>query len=277
MKRICIAIGLFLYTTPLVAQTNAELLERIARLEMVIGDIQRRCAEQLGDTVRPQELPNREYPVMYRQCQLGSAADAAYTQTLPGFQAQISGIAARLAVVESRPANTTLAGTIHADKLILGTCERTDQAAQLSICGNDASIYNESNADGAQYQNQSRHYGQWGMSSDGGMRILQNQYQSVNCVPATDPTNGVQFSDCMKRFVDPTRETGMFGPDSRAQWSWHVAKPGIPHEYTQDLVLRTYEDQKVLTLESWRPGWTIKFATSSGFRTIDRWYTLPQQ
>ena len=91
------------------------------------------------------------------------------------------------------------------------------------------------------------------MSSDGGMRILQNQYGSVNCVPATDPTNGVQFTDCMKRFLDPTRETGMFGPDSRAQFSWHVAKPGVPHEYTQDLVLRTYEDQKVLTLESWRP------------------------
>jgi len=190
----------------------------------------------------------------------------AYTQALAEYAA-------------SRPNSGTTPVTgdvIRAQRLILGdaNCLPT-AAAQLQICANkDASIHFESNLDGQQYQNSARHVADISLSTDGGIRTLQNGYITNACFQDTDPTNGVSFTNCKKEFDDPTREFGQFGPDSRAQWSWLVKKPGVAHEYTQDLVLRTYEEQKVITLESWRPGWTIKLATSSGFRTIDKWYNL---
>ena len=55
----------------------------------------------------------------------------------------------------------------------------------------------------------------------------------------------------------------------------YQGKPDVPHEYTQDLCIRTYPSQKVVSLELWQSGWTLKFATSTGFKTIDKWHPLP--
>jgi hypothetical protein len=276
MKRILVALALF--AAPLQAQpTQAQydsLKARVDFLERFVGTqyVGKSSGELAAALVPESTLPGGRYPIFLSDYQIRVGLASMES----GFQAQLTGFGQRLAAVEGNGSNNPLpSGVIRADKLILGNCEKIDQAAQLSLCGNDANIYVESNADGSQYQNQSRHYGMWSMSSDGGMRILQNQYQSVNCVPAVDPSNGVSYSDCMKSFIDPNREVGMFGPDSRAQFSWYVAKPGIPHDRTQDLVLRTYENSKTLTLESWRPGWKIEFATSTGLISIDRWYSLP--
>jgi hypothetical protein len=279
-RTIAVSVALATCTPALLpAQTIEQLSAKVDTLAAVIGPYHTQLYCPLADSTRPPTwFPDGEYNTRYRLKQIGCAIDYAVA-LVGGFQATIANLAAKVAALEARPPSggeaPVLAGTIRADRLILGNCAKTDEAAQISICGNDANIYLESNANGAQYQNGSRHYGMWSMSSDGGIRILQNQYQSVNCVPAVDPTNGVQYSDCMKSFIDPTREVGMFGPDSRAQFSWYVAKPGVFHDRTQDLVLRTYEDSKTLTLESWRPGWKIEFGTSTGFRTLDRWYFLP--
>lgn len=94
---------------------------RIVRLEAKVDTLMRVIGEF---RVRPDlavaciELPNGECPVLYRQRQLGVAADAAYTHTIPGFQAQISGLATRLAMVESRPATggSAVAGTSVTDQ-----------------------------------------------------------------------------------------------------------------------------------------------------------------
>jgi hypothetical protein len=285
MKRILLALALF--AAPLGAQpTQAQydsLKARVEFLERFVGTqyVGKSSGELAAALVPESTLPGGRYPIFLSDYQIRVGLAGMES----AFQAQLSGFAQRVAAVEGN-GQYNPQRVIYADTIILGSCAKSDVAAQLRICGiSDASIYNESNGDGTQHQNPSRHFGMWSMAADGGMRMLQNQYVSTNCVPATD-TNAnppVQYMDCLKTFVDPNREVGMFGPDSRAQFSWYVASAQrnpdgslrYPHERTQDLVLRTYEGSKTLTLESWRPGWKIEFATSSGLISIDKWFSLP--
>jgi hypothetical protein len=172
---------------------------------------------------------------------------------LPGFQAQLSGLASRVGAVESR---SGLGRTVRADTLILGACRHSDAGSQLQICGlGDANIHVESNLNSLQYQNPRPHVGMWSLSGDGGLRVIQNGYQTTNCFQDVDPTNGVTYTNCLKKFVDDTREYSQVGVDSRGSWSVVRAFPGLPREYTQDVVLMIDPATKTISWESWQSGW----------------------
>jgi hypothetical protein len=290
MRSIICAIGIYfaLAATAGAQPTQAQydsLAARVGTLERMLGTSFLTRPPARTDFIPENELGSSgRYPYIVSdyQIRLGLA------EATSGLQAQIAGLAVRVAAAEGNATQNpgTIANTVNGNlrvtgKLILGdaTCARQDAVAQIFICAlGDVAIHNETNHDNQQYQGSGYHVGQWTMARDAGMRILQNGYVSTECVPAVDPSNGLTFQNCKKTHVDPNIPTyGQFGPDRFSQWSWVIDDKRYPHEYTQDLVLRTYEDQKTLTLESWRPGWTIKFATSTGFRTIDKWYPLPPQ
>jgi hypothetical protein len=202
-----------------------------------------------------------------------AAVQAAIDAKIAGLQAQVSGLAVRVAALESR---SGLGRTIRADSLILGNCKYTDLASQFAICGlNDANIHVESNLSSAQYQNPATHVGMWSMSSDGGMRRIQNGYLTRNCFDDVDPTNGVHYTNCLKKFVDPTREYGQEGFDSRASWSLVRAFPGVAREYTQDVVLFIDPTTKQISWESWQSGWRWAFVTSSCRVCRDQIHPVP--
>lgn len=151
---------------------------------------------------------------------------------------------------------------IRASKLVLGNCKYTDADAQLQICGQqDAIIHLESNLNNANFQNPSAHVGMVTLSGDGGLRLHQNMYKTLQCVTKYDEGNAYQ--DCGRDFVDPIRETAYVGFDSRAEWSWNGQKVGQPGLGTQRLVLRTDEDAKQVYFAMWAEGWTLGVRTST--------------
>lgn len=137
---------------------------------------------------------------------------------------------------------------------------RTDIEEKLQLRQpGSAALYLESNRNGLQYQSPLRHFATMGLSNDGGLRLINNAVW-VNNV----------------RVTDGVRPYGIVGYDSQSDWSWLTERPGYPHEYTQDLTLRFYENQKKIAFESWRPGWSFAFGTSTGLITLDMWYDLPK-
>ena len=269
------------------AQTDAERIKtleaRVDSLTRVIGrgwfQPQQPCASLNNN--RPEELPNGEYNLAFRNRQFGCAFNPVVEEQL-GQRAQIAGLASRVGAVESR---SGLGRTVRADSLILGTCIYTRHSSQLAICGQgDANIHVESNLSSTQYQSPRPHVGMWSMSGDGGLRIIQNAYLTLDCYENVDPTNGVRYQDCLKRFVDPQREVGIFGPDSRANFSWsrtsvcqlsddERVRYGVPSwvtpipcprkDYTQDVVLVIDPDIRKVSMESWQSNWVWEFVRSS--------------
>jgi len=268
-----------------------ELEDRVVVLEQMLGKSFLTRPPAPSDFVPSNELgASGRYPYIISDYQIRLGLAAGFT----GQQAQLSGFATRMAAAERSidSLRNVTAGTtgpiiapfsngnnlyIPTGKLIIGTGCPSDAQAQIQICGSgDANIMAVSNQNGQQYQNASAHVGMWSLSSDGGLRILQNAYQSVNCVTATDPTNGVQYQNCMKKFVDPTREYSAHGPDARGRFSFLMQEPSRAYDYTQNLVLNYYYDQKVLSFESMQAGWIFKFATSSTPRGLEAFYQLPR-
>jgi hypothetical protein len=251
------------------------LEEKVAFLEQFVGtQFVGKTSAELAAALNPSStLPGGRYPLFLSdyQIRVGLAGIEG------GVQAQVTGALQRIAALEGNSGNNPI-GTLVAGKLILGQCAKSDQAAQISICGSDASLYMESNTDGTQFQNPSRHYGMFGMSSDGGIRILQNQYVSTQCVPAVDndAVPPQPYMDCLKTFVDPTREIGLFGPDSRAQFSIKLCSPNKPCPRTQTAVFKMYEDQNLAGWELWRPGLRWVFTVDGKYGPA-QFYKPPQQ
>ncbi len=268
---------------------------RIRELERSVGSPTRVFTR---DEPCPYILPNGEYDVFCRQRKLNFAIDAlvAERDSLRSENASlrnwIAGIASRLGVVESKIAGTV--GPIIAPfsngndliiptgRLILGNpldCQQ-DAASQIQICGKvDANIHVESNIAGGQWQNSAKHVGMWSFSADGGLRMIQNKYQTKNCFQDFDPstTPPTPYTNCLKVY-DPNQTVGIFGPDSKSQFSWKMELPGVPHEYTQDLILTSAIGVKCLCFLSPLSGVKIEFSESTGYRTFDVWKGLvPKQ
>jgi len=264
----------------------ASLEARIAKLEQAMGPYGDSIPPSSDFALRCPPLPNQRYSVWCRVQQIGQGIDANNTY--------VYGLAARLAAGERAidSVKNVIAGSygpmippfaqganlvIPSGSLIFGTCKFTDVDAQIKICAPfNATIYMESNQNGGQYQNAATHVAMYGLSSDGGPRITQNGYLSRNCWQDTDPTNGQSYTNCLKKFVDPTREYSLHGPDARGRFSFLMQEPGRAYDYTQNLVLNYYYDQKVLSFESMQAGWIFKFATSSTPRGLEAFYQLPR-
>ncbi len=108
-------LALLLFTSPLAAQpTQAQfdaLLARVTLLDSIVGtkgfqSTQILCSEM--ENRRPSTwFPNGDYNLAYRNRQFGCAFDPVSSLAY-GLQAQVSGVATRLAVVESRPVSIPL-------------------------------------------------------------------------------------------------------------------------------------------------------------------------
>lgn len=277
MKRFLIVA--LLVATPALAQTDSTslpaLFARVTALEAkndtlarALGNIYKRCADQLSGE-RPAELPNREYPAMYRQCQLGSAADVAYRTTLPGFQAQLSGIAARLATVEAAVNGGYQIGTavfdkIRANKICVGDMDcDPDWNSQIQVRGNYSAVIGlEANLAKVDPQDaQHTHVSQLSVSQDGGTRLQQNAQST--------------FSRGFVSYVNPCRQWLNFGPDSRSSVSLFLGAVNentctpIPHDGAQDLVILPDENDHALKFYLMRPLWTVQFRESSTIHAGD--------
>lgn len=294
MRRLIVVIALLASCAlPAFAQVS---LAKFDSLAAVVAKMQRELGPY-GDSVPPAiinattcpELPNGRYSVMCRMQQIGLGIDA-NNLLVSGVQSQVAGALQRLAAVEGNGANNPTPGIsnfVSGDLVVRGricivapqlsSCDNDNQAQLQMIQNNTATIHFVSNLDGQQYQNPARHDGWVGLSSDGGLRQGINSKLSITTFTATDPSNGVTYQSSLREFLDPTREFAYSGFDSRGQLCWYIAKPGRGHDYTQDLCFRTYEDQKVLSLELWRPGWQFKVAESSGLISIDKWFKIPPQ
>jgi hypothetical protein len=289
MKRFLLAA--LLVAHPLYAQDSARvsaLEARIAKLEQAMGPYGDSIPPAADFPARCTTLPNGRYSVWCRVQQIGVGIDD-NSAAVNGMRVQLAGFATRLAAVEARPSNggdvavpTVEGGTLYVpNKIIIGRPSACppDANAMLQICGErDASILTVSNANGLQYQNAAKHVGMWSMSSDGGMRIIQNGYTSINSFEATDPTNGVKYQNSLFTFIDPTREYSATGVDSRGTWSFLRTSPGQSKDYTQDVVLRFYPDQKIVAWESWQIGWNWQIRSSTCRVCADRITNIqPQQ
>lgn len=272
---------------------------KVALLDSIVGtkkfqSPQIPCADMEAN--RPSDnFPNGEYDLAFRNRQFGCAftpAVATAGTAIAGLQVQVSGLATRLAALEQRVANLTagpsgpiVAPTVEGGnlyvpgKVIIGGGCPPDARAQLQICGDgDANIMVVSNMGGGQYQSPAAHYGMWSLSGDGGMRIIQNAYWTSQCFTDTDPTNGVQYQNCMKRFIQPDRPYAATGHDSQGNWSFLRTVPGQVKDYTQDVVLRFYPDQKIVAWESWQIGWNWQIRSSTCRVCADRITSIqPQQ
>lgn len=168
-------------------------------------------------------------------------------------------------------------GVVFASRLVIGTCAHPDSNAAIFVCGqNDATIHFEANNSKPDAQ---RVVGDISLGGDHGFRNLQNGYLSSITHLAYDPVGMVNYQSNLNECVNPAYPCSTIGPDSQGRWSYSVKQSrnsGLfdQHEYTQDVAFGIDEATKTITLESWRPGWRIKFVTSSGFRTIDRPYLL---
>lgn len=110
----------------------AALEAKVALLDSIIsskGFLAPRWPCEEKEARRPSTyFPNGEYNLEYRNRQFGCFAGKV-VDDVAGLQAQVSGLATRLAAVESR---SGLGRTIRADTLILGTCKTTsNQMLQL--------------------------------------------------------------------------------------------------------------------------------------------------
>lgn len=177
-----------------------------------------------------------------------------------------SAVAAATGGVTGGSAPVISDGVLYVPRRIVigGPCKYKDADSQLQICGQrDANIHVESNLNAAWWQNPAVHVGLWSLSADGGMRVIQNMYSSVNGVEGTDMGSGAKYWNAMKTFSDPTRPTGSVGFDSMAEWSWNGQKPGEPSLGTQRIVLRTDETAKVVYFTTWAEGWKVQFRGST--------------
>lgn len=123
-----------------------------------------------------------------------------------------------------------------------------EEQIQIASLGS-SSILMRSNMSGLQFQNPATHWGSFGLSSDGGIRLLQNIRWTKN--------------GTMLNFIDPTRETAIIGTDSRGEWSWNGQKVGRGSLGTQRLVLRTDEDNKLVYFALWAEGYKLGVKTST--------------
>jgi hypothetical protein len=155
-------------------------------------------------------------------------------------------------------AGGTLGNVVNGDLLVNGRICIADfnaaciadaeEQVQIAAQGS-AAVLMRSNMAGSQFQNPATHWGIWSLSSDGGMRIIQNQRWSLT---------GQYYN-----FIDPTRATGMVGFDSMGEWSWSGQKPGQASLGTQRVVLRTDEANKLVYFALWAEGWKLGVKTSS--------------
>lgn len=162
--------------------------ERIAELERIVTEFQ----AVIGDyhdradmANRPAELPNGEYPILFRQRQLGLGIDQAVSE--------VEALGSRVAALEARPASSTLSGDvrdqlaaynvhIRQNKLTVGMLPDEDDPSALQIGGDAAAtILGLSNAyaDGSPRGTDGQNPGEAHKSTlvvsdnDGGMRLRQ--------------------------------------------------------------------------------------------------------
>ena len=271
----------------------AELEATVTRLEAALGDF---MSPRLGvaewTANRPSVLPNGDYPVFYRMRQIGISQDAIVENVVPA-------LAQRIAALEARPAATTTpvpvgqpfpAGVqvVAGDVVFTGRVGfggiNPEVRSQVHIIGNDASILFGSNVDGSNWQSPAAHWATKSLSGDGGFRDQQNGYFTIEERDAYDPDGQVWYKTTLKQWIDPTRPWFNFGPDSRGDLSLtkHMQLGARddqgnlipPHEYTQDFVLKIYERQKEIVLESYRRGWVWAFGVDCKYGPARWWKAI---
>jgi hypothetical protein len=277
MKILLAIICLIPFT--LSAQSDADrisALELKARIQQakidtllsVIGDFHTviPCSEL--DANRPAlVLGDGGYPERFRLKQIGCAIDSAVT-LVGGFQTQLSGLASRIASIESsvaggQPVGTAVFDIIRARKVCIDRDCDPDWNAALQIRGGGlANIGLEGNLDHIDPQDPTHsHVSQFNVSTDGGTRIQQNCKST--------------YSRGYVCYVNPCRESLNFGPDSRSSVSIYVASVNeqtctpIPHDGAQDFVFMTDEVNRRSVIFLSRPNWKLEFKLSSTIHAGD--------
>lgn len=255
------------------AQQFLTMKAQIDTLMRIVGEFRTRP----DLSVRCTELPNGECPVLYRQRQLGVAADNAYEHVLPGFQAQLSGIAARVGAIESQvaagqPVGTAVFDRIRANKVCIGDIDCDgDWNADIQVRKNKSAVIGlEANLDHTDPQDPTHtHVSQFSLSQDGGPRIQQNAQST--------------YSRGFVAMVNPCRPWGNFGPDSRSGFSIYVGQVNestctpIPHDGAQDFVFLTDEVNRRSVIFMSRANWRLYFLCSSAIHAGDIACPAPQQ
>jgi hypothetical protein len=286
MKKL---FGLILFAVPVSAQTDTAFVRRIFELEAKVAQLQLMVGVQgfnspqipcdSMEARRPSTwFINGEYNLAYRNRQFGCAFDplvqrvtaleARPTASTDGLQTQITGLAARVASIESsvaggQPVGTAVFDKIWAKKICIDHDCDPDWNAQLQIRGDGlANIGLEANLAHIDPQDPSHtHVSQINVSTDGGTRIQQN--------------NKSTFSRGYISYVNPCRESLNFGPDSRSSISIYVAGVNeqtctpIPHDRAQDFVFMVDEARRRSRIVMTRPNWQLEWVYSSAIYAAD--------
>lgn len=291
MKRI--ALFLSLVALPLGAQTDTAVVRQIIELKAMVGQLQLIVGVQgfnsppipcdSMEARRPTTwFINGEYNLAYRNKQFGCAMNGVVdfvSQARPqlsGLQTQVTGLAARVAAIESSvaggvPVGTAVFDKIRANKVCIGDADcDPDWNADLQIRKNAlANIGLEANLAHIDPQDPSHtHVSQFNVSTDGGTRIQQNAKST--------------FSRGFVSNVNPCRAWLNLGPDSRAGTSIYVGSVDentctpIPHDGAQDFVFLTDEVNRRSVIFLSRPNWKLEFKLSSTIHAGDI-SIVPQQ
>lgn len=272
-------------------QRIAQLEDTVTRLEGMIGAA-RYMSPRLGfdEWVAAKNaaplLPSGDRNVADRMREIGVSQDTIVEQLVPDLKARISALEAR--PVGTETGNPFPAGVqvIEGDVVFKGRVGlgglNPEARAQLQILNPGAArILFGSNLAGGNWQSAAPHWAEHSLSGDGGIRQLQNAYGTLEERDAYDPDGKVWYKTSQKEFIDPARPVVNVGPDSRGDWSLSKTMPPgakdengnlIPeHEYTQDVVLKIYEGQKLLAWESYRRGWQWAFGVDCKYGP-PRWW-----
>ncbi len=260
------------------------LEESLTRLEAAVGQYTTAMSQADLDafTSNPDNmLPNGEWPLFVRQRMLNFNADSVWV-TLAGIRSELDAIdfcdEVPSGTIEVQNGTPFPVGTqvIEGDIVFKGRVGigglNAESASQLHILPTpltgDASIH---------FQTAQGDVTTKSLSGDAGMRDLGNQMITVAKNQAIDPDSGTPYTNQLKA-VNPEKIQSQIGTDSLQQFSIKRTVPaGHPeyqneHEYTQDAVLKIYEDQKVIAWESWRKGWTWKLGVDAKYGP-GKWWT----
>lgn len=238
--------------------------ERIDELERIVLELQAAIGDYhnpIDLSHPPTELPNGEYPLLFRQRQLGVAMDSLVAD-IEALKQEPTG---SVQVPTGTPSEDEVIAILAARGLYLrdgmfgfGGFD-PKSAATVQVFGNqfigDASI---------QFTHQQGHVATTSLSGDRGFRDLNNQRLLREGYDAVDTDNGAHYVERLET-VNPNALSSQIGTDSKHQFSIKRVDPNHPHQHTQDLVLVIDEDSQTLFIKTYRTGWKVALATDAKY------------
>ena len=277
-----LTLMLALFVLPLNAQVSQAKLDsviaRVEVLEQILGtkfNYPRPTSSIAADLIPANTLPTGQYPYILSDYQIRVGLEAFATKgEVGGLQAQLTGLASRLSVVEGTDHSGSAsapfaegANLIVPGKIIVGDCDG-GYPQLLQLCGQgNAGIRLSSNRNHQNNQGAEEHEHLIDGSADGGLRILFNW----NCKEGEAAT--VDNGACWR---NPNRPRRILGFDSMGTLSFSDDQyPRIDN--SQTFVLSLDRASKAASWTLMKAGWHWELNASSCTNCFDKKYVVPQQ